>query len=375
MKIGLITTINTNIGDDFIREGICSVLREIFKGNHIDFIPINKHNPITVYPHWHPIHLKGFTKYLPVGRDYADCWIGHWAPKLKLSFFENCDLIVQCGAPVLWSNCHQNEWATLLWYDIVARLSQRIAVFNLAAGSCYPWEKQPSCITDPEDAEYLRRIFSYCRLTTARDKLAQSLYDSMGMQTPLIPCSSFLVGKGYADSRQPGGTIFINYMQGGGHYDWGQGIHPLSWHKTVETLIHRLQRRHKIAFLCHNQEEDRLAKELGPAIPRFYPKTIQEYLTIASHAQVALCNRMHASVVLGGLGIPSVAVCTDTRLLMVAELGLPTEYVKTADTDMLEDQIERLIKNRDLEKERLKALQEETWREYSKTIGEVILDN
>jgi hypothetical protein len=34
MKIGLITTLHKNIGDDFIREGICCVLKEVFKGEN-----------------------------------------------------------------------------------------------------------------------------------------------------------------------------------------------------------------------------------------------------------------------------------------------------------------------------------------------------
>lgn len=54
MKIGLISTINTNIGDDFIRQGICLLLKKVFKNHEIEFININKHTPLTVYPKWHP---------------------------------------------------------------------------------------------------------------------------------------------------------------------------------------------------------------------------------------------------------------------------------------------------------------------------------
>jgi hypothetical protein len=53
---------------------------------------------------------------------------------------------VQCGAPVLWPNCNKCEWAEPLWYSVIGRLHKKTPVLNLAAGSCYPWEKQPEKI-------------------------------------------------------------------------------------------------------------------------------------------------------------------------------------------------------------------------------------
>jgi hypothetical protein len=372
MRIGLITTLQTNIGDDLIREGICLVLREVFKGHEIKFVTANKHHPLTVYPHWHPIHLKKLTRYLPKERYHANRLLEYFAPKLKSNRFDVCDLIVQCGGPVLWPNCHQNEWVGPLWREVVAQLYQRVPVLNMAAGSCYPWERQPSFIDNPDDEKYLHEIFGYCRLTTVRDKLAQNLYASMGMQTPLLPCSAFLAAKGYVGDKQKKDLVLINYMSSGGHYDWGQGIQPSEWCNTLKTLISKIKMRHRIAFLCHNQGEEHLAHELEPTLTRIYPKTTKEYLALVSEAQAGLCNRIHASVVLASLGIPSVAVGTDTRLLTVSELGLPIEYVKNTDIDRLEDQIERLIKDQKIEKERLFALQEETWERYLNIIKQAM---
>lgn len=372
IKIGLITTLNTNIGDDFIRGGICLIFRDLYKSHNIEYIPVNKHRPTTIYPIWHPIHLSRLARYLPRGRRPANRLIAHFAAHLKFGRFDHCDVIVQCGGPVLWPGCHNNEWAGPLWHEVIARLHPSIPVLNIAAGSCYPWEKQPLSVSNPEDAKYLQTIFNYCRLTTVRDRLAQHLYASIGAQTPLIACSAFLTGRGFANPRRGKGIVLINYMCGAGHYEWEQGISPLMWRQTVKELISRIQTRYRVAFLCHNQDEDRLAQQLDPQIPRFYPKSTLEYLTVVSNAQVGLCNRMHASVVMASLGIPSVAVCTDTRLLMVSQLGLPIEYVKNVDVDSLEDNLERLILNQPLERERLAALQEETWSKYLDLIGQAI---
>lgn len=376
VRIGLITTLNTNIGDNLIREGICHVLEHIFKDREIELVVINKHKPFTVYPKWHPLRwMQASVQILPRGRVRAQRFIqipDRLLFRLGFTYFDNCDLIVQCGAPVLWPGCHQCEWAEPLWHHVVGKLSQRIPVLNLAAGSCYPWEQQPTCVEDPNDAQYLRAILGYCRLTTVRDTLAQRLCASLSTQTPLIPCSAFLAARGHVGSGQDNGVVLINYMSGGGHYDWKQGIDASVWRETVKTLISRLQTRHRLVFLCHNEAEYDLARNLYPTLPRLWPNTPQEYFNLVSEAKVALCNRMHASVVLASLGIPSIAVGTDSRLLMVDTIGLPSLYVKEANVDQLEDGLESLIMHRHREQEHLLALRAETWNRYIKVVTDAI---
>lgn len=363
MRIGLITTLNTNIGDDLIREGIRLILDSIFTSCEINYIPINKHRPYTVYPQWHPLNI------LPHGKRK----IGRYLHVLGLTKFDNCDLIVQCGAPVLWPNCHRNEWAEPIWNQVIGRLYEKIPVFNIAAGSCYPWENQPEKISDPEDEKYLRNILRYCRVTTVRDKLAHRLVSSLGSEARFLPCSAFVSAINSVESKDDEKSlVLINYMKGGGHYDWRQNIEPATWEIAVKTLIDRLKSRHELAFLCHNEEEYNLASCLAPELRRFWPKSISEYYGMIKNTKAAICNRMHASVALAGLGIPSVSVCTDTRLLMVEALGLPCFYVKEADAGILEYELEMLIKNSEKEKERLLELRAGTWDQYVKIIQQNI---
>jgi Polysaccharide pyruvyl transferase len=369
MKIGLITTIDTNIGDDLIREGICKLLLEVYKGVQPEFVCVNKHKPYTVYPEWHPIHFGDIAERLPLGQNLLRRTADALFARMGLSRFDDCDLIVQCGAPVFWHGCSQNEWAKPLWHDVVGRLCDKIPVLNLATGSCYPWERQQDVLKLTEDVEYIKSILGYCRLTTVRDRLARSICTSLGWDTPEIPCSAFLAAKGRRAEAAESGYLLLNYMRGGGHYDWEQEIDPGGWEKTVKTLISRLGTRHKIAFLCHDEKEYILAEELAPSFPIFFPKTPEEYLDCAAKAKFGICNRMHASVGMAGLGIPSIAVCTDTRLLMVAELGLPIHYVNETDTDILEDETESLLKKWGSEHDRLLALQHDTWNRYLSAIG------
>jgi hypothetical protein len=78
---------------------------------------------------------------------------------------------------------------------------------------------------------------------------------------------------------------------------------------------------------------------------------------------------MHASVALAGMGIPSVAIGTDTRLLMVKRLGLPFFPVKEASASALESTVEGLLLRRGEEEERLLALREETWQTYLRQVA------
>lgn len=372
MKIGLITTLDTNIGDDFIREGICKLLKELFKREEPEFVCVNKHKPYTVYPAWHPIHVGDVAERLPLGQNLLRATADSLFARMGFSRFDDCDLIVQCGAPVFWPNCSRSEWAQPIWRDVIGRLCEKIPVLNLAAGSCYPWERQQDVLKLPEDAEYIKSILGYCRLTTVRDRLARSICNSLGWDTPVIPCSAFLAAMGRKAEIAESGYILINYMQGGGHYDWEQGIDPGIWEKMVLTLIARLGSRHKLAFLCHDEKEYALAKELASSLPIFFPKTPDEYFDCAAGAKFGICNRMHASVGMAGLGIPSIAVCTDTRLLMVAELGLPVHYVNEVSADILEEETESLLNSWGAEHERLSVLQHAVWGRYISTIGEAL---
>ncbi len=372
VKIGLITTLDTNIGDDFIRFGICNLLRDLFKNDQVSFVYVNKHKPYTVYPMWHPVHLRNVANHIPVIRNRAINAIENQFSKIGFSLFDNCDLIVQCGAPVFWPNCSKNEWVKPLWHEIVGRLYKRIPVLNLAAGSCYPWERQYQAPGSSEDLQYISSILSYCRLTTVRDRLARSICNFFGNEVPLIPCSAFLAAHGRKADLKESGYILINFMAGGGHFDWGQDIDAGQWENTVNILITNLGKRHKLAFLCHDEKEVFLAKKIASGLPVFYPKTLMEYFDCVSHAKFGICNRMHASVGMAGMGISSVAVCTDTRLLMVSELGLPVHYVKDVDADMLTEEVETILKSLQQEKERLLVLQSATLDMYKSAVRKAL---
>jgi hypothetical protein len=368
IRVGLITTLNRNIGDEFIRDGIVQILSHVFAGRDVRFIAVNKHQPFSVYPDWHPLHwLQGLER-LPRGRRAATrvkADLSRALYRLGGSRFDATEMIVQCGAPVMWAGCHRCEWASPLWEQVVGRLSERIAVLNLAAGSAYPWEDQPQAVSDPRDSAFLGRILGYCKVTTSRDELASRLARSLGATVPTIPCSAFLVGKRFpVPSSGDDGIVLFNYMPRGGHFDWRQGIDEKEWMMTARSLTERLSSKHRVAFICHDSTEYAAAELVNGNLPRFMPTTIDDYFSLIAHSKAAVCNRLHAAVALAGLGIPSISVGTDTRLLMVAAIGLPYRYVRDVGIEQLEEDLEAILKSRREERDRLIELREWTWTRY-----------
>lgn len=364
LKVGMITTIDTNIGDDLIRYGIIKLFKKYFKNYDIEFVSVNKHNPYSIYPPHHPIHYSYLAKYLPYKKVSIEKRILNIGKSLGGSYFHSADVIVQCGAPVFWPNCNKCEWALPIWKDVVGALYEETPVLNLAAGSCYPWETRDESSLTKKDGEYIKQILGYCKQTTVRDRLSQEICSQYGYEVRKIACTAFLASE--YDSLNTGskGYVVINYMKGAGHYDWGQNIDNNKWEQTIIKLINKLKKRHNIAFLCHDKTEWDLAEELDPEVLRIWPKNIDEYFALLPKVSAAICNRLHASVALAGAGVPSISVGTDTRLLMPEELGLNCIYVKDVNDSALDDLLETMISNRSSLKEKLFEQKKQVENEY-----------
>lgn len=369
MKIGLISTIDTNIGDELIRLGIVHVLESLLKSTELDFVVINKHDPMTVYSAWHPARAA---RRLPRGRRRAENVLSRALSSRSHSRFDDCELIIQCGAPVLWQDCHKCEWAQPLWYGVIQRLPT-IPVLNLAAGACYPLGGLPQTLVGSGDERFARDIARMCTTTTVRDALARQLFQSIGTDCPLIPCAALLSSRGRMAPLDPAGPILISYMDGGGHHDFEHNVDHGGWVRVVRQLTERLKRRHEVVFLCHTRAEEQLVESLGTGCRRVRPASANAYFETIASAKGAICNRLHASVALAGAGVPSIAVGTDSRIQMVDEIGIPTMFVNDATSELLEDLIEDSLRRRFEERDRLKLLSEETFAQYCNVVEEVLV--
>lgn len=360
MKIGIITTIDTNIGDDFIRCGIENLIKNIVGEENVYFTYVNKHYPSTSIKQTSILGIL-----YRVRRFKGKARIIKWFEKNhyhRFSLLREQDLIIQSGAPVLWPDCNKNEWAELIWYNTIGKLYKSIPVLNIAAGACYPWEMQGE-FNNKADEKYAYDIGNFCSLTTTRDRLAHTLFNSVQIRNVLLPCTAFFVSTNKINDFEKK-YILINYMEGAGHYDWNQSIDKSLWEEIVIFMIKELMKVNKVCFLCHDQKEVEVAEKLNLGLDIFYPKTVAEYLTCIQYAQFGINNRMHASVAMSSFGIPTISVCTDTRLLMLENIGATYYYVKDVQKESILSKTLSLIDNAEDESKRLFELKSTKFNDY-----------
>ena len=333
-KIGLITTLDINIGDDLVRKGIIRIVNDILGPNNVVFLPVNKHKPETIGPS-----------------------------------FDDCDYIIQCGAPVLWNGCHKCEWATSVWYDTIGKLYQRTPVLNIGAGSCYSFKNIPSTL-ESRDVEYIRKIHSYCALTTVRDDLANTLLSDLSIKSTLLPCPSLVAAHNFSDVAE--GPVVVNYMHKGGHYDFDGRINPTKWYMELKAALSSLSKDNKLLMLCHTKEEMNLAASSFPEYDRVLATTAEDLISIALKSKFGILNRLHAAVALASVGVPCIAIGNDTRLFMTKYIGIPIYDVSEISSTLILKETELMSNNTTEFKERINTLKNSTYTQYINILKDII---
>jgi len=359
--------------------GVECVLERAFDGR-VEYKRIEQHRPLDVYPNWHPLRHAVFLRHGKGGRIAQP--IKHLINRHDVSGFlwrfswvGILDLGVVCGGPLITPYLSRGDLDLMYHHMLGAFASKSLPVLNLSVGSCYPWENIPKATVDGDNVDFLKRVFEYSSVATVRDELAQRLCADLGEQCELVPDTGFVAGRAFSelvDSQIGQHYIVINYQKYGANEDWGQNVDPASWRNILKTLIDKLRRRYKIVFICHNEGELRLAEKLDGTIPKYRPRTMQEYAQVISGAIAGICNRLHAAIPLASIGVPAIGVGTDSRLGTLQAIGLPCFYVKDVNVELLEDTLEKLIKNRTTEHERLVALREKALNRYVEIVRNAV---
>lgn len=339
-QLCLISTLQHNVGDDFVREGIVWLLRQVL--GEVRCRVVHKHFPASV--------RGGFWEQLDrQSRSLASrpAW------QQRLSRLADCgpldagtdavltaDLVVQCGTPVYWRNayssCAQAEWIRPLIERRWRRVRDRVPLLNLGAGACQPLGSDGrEIVEDANCRAFIDRFTAAAALTTVRDPLAQSVVRSCGHEVPLLPCPSIFAQRQAGIRPQPGEYVALNYMPSGGHYDPGGRDTAWQWEQTFKREALRIAARHPCLLVCHDRAELVEAERLLPQLPRFHSPRWQDYLEAYARCRWALVNRVHAAVVIGAFDRPAMLVGNDTRLLTAAAIpGLTPLPVSAAPAEV-----------------------------------------
>lgn len=360
MKISIITTVNHNVGDDFVRDGIIFLLQSHFSGKRLEIEVIHKHSPITC--------RHGFEWFRNL--DYSsrvDKLLPLWVTKDRIL---EADLVVQSGAPVYWCNdavgwhCADNEWYTPLIRRRFAK-NKKAQLLNLAAGTCMPYHSDGSeFLRCSRDREYIKEFYDTASVTTVRDRLAKSVLENLGFPAPVIPCSSIFAAD--LHGLQNGGDeyVVVNYMKGGGHFEFGQDIAAQQWEREFTTFYHSIKSSENVVFVCHNRKELDEAYGIDKDAKTFFSSDYREYMKFYSRGKFGIMNRVHGAFLMASFGKPSFVIGSDTRAKMVSEIGLESVFVNDADHDLLAGKYRELQSRSSSYPETFQAIKKSAYTDY-----------
>lgn len=354
-RVAFMTTVGRNVGDEFIREGICSLLADAI--GPFDPYYVNKHDLTTL------------------GRPLLD------EMGLVPDKFAAADLIVQAGAPVFWrlgeSRCYREEWVAALWHERIFPLSATKPFFNIGAGTCQAREGELGpLLDDPECVAFVREVGACAALTTARDPLTHALLAHLGVDHELLPCPAFhaarRVNAGRPVPARP--VLAVNLMELGGHYLLKPAENdPHRWSDLVLEMLPKLRPRYELVFVAHDEAEVRFLRHCNyPHEMIFHSTDYRDYLSLYSRVSGIVANRVHAAVCVAGFGRPAVVLGTDSRIGICRPIGVPAIDTSEATSDWVVESLERQMDRREeLLAERL-ALREASARRYATLIREAL---
>ncbi len=365
MKVVFITTVNHNVGDDFVREGIKYLLKQYFKGEKLEFQNIHKHSPITA--------RYGF-EWLRTNR------IGGRLDKiLPLNFTEDrileADIVVQSGAPVYWcheiTHCYNNEWYKPLIKYRYLKYNKKAKLLNLAAGSCQTYFSDGKEFCDKCNS-YIKEFYKLCEITTVRDTLAKNVLNNIGLNVSVIPCSSIFAIDEHNLKDEGEDYIVVNYMKGGGHYTFGQKIDFDKYKREFTKFYFKLKEKENIVISCHDKKEAKEALEFDPKANIFYKKDdFLAYMKLYSKAKFGIVNRVHAAFMIASFGKPSIVIGNDSRAKMVSEIGLKNYFVNEITNEILEKEYEFLKNGANDYKKRFQKMKEKAYNDYMEELSKL----
>ncbi|MBU1863195.1 MAG: polysaccharide pyruvyl transferase family protein [Candidatus Omnitrophica bacterium] len=357
-KLAFLTTVNHNVGDDFIREGIVYFVKRII--GSFDSVCIHKHEPVRPGPHifklWGLSHI-----WKNMRREYVS------------NYFDqilNADIIIQAGAPVYWLNKYHNsslaEWVTPFWYERISKVYKDIPVLNIAAGSCIADDR--SCedmLKHKKLKKFIRDIHAFCRITTVRDVVAHDLLKELNLSSVLLPCTSLFARESLNIHNDDEKYFVINYMPLGGHYLYDQKRYINIWKKKVREVSKLAQKKFMVKWVCHNKNEYMQAQMMNVDNKDiFYSDDYKDYIAFYGQCVGGLLNRIHGAMMIGSYGRKSLVVGIDSRLKMADLVGIPNMVLSEIEHLSAREIMDTILSNRDTFKNEIKKLIQNAKKQY-----------
>jgi 2-polyprenyl-3-methyl-5-hydroxy-6-metoxy-1,4-benzoquinol methylase len=354
-KVGFLTSLGVNVGDEFIREGIRAALDR----TGTPYCPFYVHK------------LDGRSLSEPCEDEPFAVEDKYW----------DSDVFIQAGAPVYWhllngaSTSLTSAWHEWMWNArILAQANRRHPIFvNLGAGSCQPLgDDGSSFLQDTGCADFALRAARRAAATTVRDPLAARMLKALDIPFRDLPCPAFLAAARRRIRPAGTGTVGVNLMPLAGHYRLDPRFREDAWFRKCTSLVHQLRKLGTLLFVAHDDAEAAfMARFRGFGERVFQSAAWRDYLDVYNTCSLVFANRVHGAVCAAGFGIPAVIVGNDSRASIGDYIGIswfppdePLEAILAA--------VALLHERRSTEAERLHTLREETLQSYTAILKPIL---
>ena len=376
MIVTFITTVDHNVGDDFVREGIKYLIKQVLTQTDLHFQNIHKHSPITVRHGFEWFKNIKISKYaFPSQKLDVLLPLGLTKDKILES-----DIVIQSGAPVYWchkeygSHCADNEW-----FDVLVRRrflkNKKAKLLNIAAGSCQEFASDGTEFMQcSKDIKYIKEFYSIASLTTVRDSLAQKILALIGLDAPIIPCPSIFAIDEYALKPQEKKYLVINYMKTAGHYTFSKGIESDKWFNELKSFYSYVKSKENILFVCHNEQEVIDARKIDPKVDIFYSNNFLDFMKVYGSAKYGIMNRVHGAFLMASYGAPSFIVGNDSRAKMASEIGLESMFINDVNSNILINKYESLKTSQLIYQNEFDEIKTKAFNDYYSVLSKVLKD-
>lgn len=355
MRVAFFTSLSCNVGDDFIREGIRTIL---------DNLKVQ----------YSPLYINKVDK-KSLSQPYED------ESEIVGDKYWDADLVIQSGTPVYWS--HENgkhssltsEWYGWMWQDrVLAKKGKHPRFINLGAGSCQPWgENGDKFLENKPCCEYACAVGARSEITTVRDPVASYILQKLNVKHETISCPAFLAGYGHQRDSTHGSVIGLNLMAVGGHWDLRGIFDKNSWHNKCKTLCGLLRKQGRIMFVCHDETEKKFAERYAASNERvFLSSEWRQYFDALAGCSVHVANRVHGAVCAAGLGVPSIILGNDTRARIGEYVGIPVMDSAELNPEQVAEMVRERIANRSMMSEKLLANQQDALKQYQQLLTPIL---
>lgn len=374
LNVLLISTLARNPGDEIIRLGQEYILRQILPDAR--FKIVNKHDPRTLFEGFAQHEVAPHRLLSPLTYRLYAATNG----RTRNNNLEEADLVVFAGGPFIWRN--QNhffrassanaEWVPATWMRLFRELRDK-PVLNLAAGTSVDSdEEQEQLLSDKKVAGFVKRAIERTALTTARDKQTWQIAQALGLDVPLIPCTAILAALGAGIAAQTPEYVVVNVIRGAAPSRRGDGPNPEKWKTAIQAAVADIEKRHKILFVSHTQEDDQTAAEWFPNHPRIFSMDPRKLLSVYSKALYGVCNRVHAGAAIAGFARPVIVVGGDSRIDLIRQMGLQVVDHRELDAATLLQMVANLEENYESYTKHLHDVMTTTERRYLDAVSAVL---